>query len=228
MIRALALLCLVPAAAAGADPESVPYDSLRQVPHRIETFDTLPPTPEPGLNFDQHWRAPGLSIGERLAGQELRIRETDQGRFDRLTGAPVLPLSVVPGAARSNIAIAHHRGFGSNALFPLGPAGIDAMKGRGEGSVAIVFDHPQPAFGLRLHAEYPDPLGARPAPGRAELHFYDSDARPLARHVVTLRHGVLSLAWRSATGVAAFTLQTTDPGGIAIDDILYEIVDLSG
>lgn len=228
MIRALALLLLLPAQVQGNELRKVPYDSLRSQPHRIETFDSLPSAREPGLNFDQHWRAPGLSIAEKLLGQGVAETTTDHGRFDHLTGLPGAPPRVNPGASGQNFTIAHHDGFGSNALFPLGPVGIAGADGRGEGSIAFTFDDPQFAFGLRLHAEYADPLGQRPMPRAAEIAFYDVDARLLTRIVLTLGRGVMSLAWRSGYGVAAVTIENTDPGGIAIDDILYEVADLAG
>jgi hypothetical protein len=228
MIRlALALVCL-PALAPASELNKVSFDTLRSQPHRIETFDGLPSVTEPGLNFDQHWRAPGLSIAERLLGQDLEETKTDYGRFDALNGLPSAPPRVVPGQSGQNFTIAHHDGFGSNALFPLGPVGIAGAEGRGEGSVAVTFDDPQFAFGLRLHAEYPDPLGQRPMPRAAEVAFYDANARRITDFVLPLGRGVISLAWRSGYGIAAVTIENTDPGGIAIDDILYEVEDLSG
>ncbi|MFP7673572.1 hypothetical protein ACG74X_09470 [Marivita sp. S0852] len=228
MIR-LACLCLIlPGLAAANELRKVPYDSLRGQPHRIETFDSLPKVTEPGLNFDHHWRAPGLSIAEKLLGQGVEEATTDYGRFDRLIGQPDAPLRVIPGQSGQNLTVAYHSGFGSNALFPLGPVGIAGADGRGEGSLALTFDDPQFAFGLRLHAEYPDPLAQRPMPRAAEVAFYDVNARLITRFVLPLGRGVMSLAWRSGYGVAAVTIENTDPGGIAIDDILYEVEDLSG
>ncbi|MCL3882370.1 hypothetical protein [Marivita sp. GX14005] len=228
MMRLVLLLCLCPVLAASDEMRKVPYESLLGQPNRIETFDGVPSAVEPGLNFDRHWRAPGLSIGERLLGQSAAEADTGHGRFDRLRGLPGAPPRAVPGAPGQNLAVAYHDGFGSNALFPLGPEGYASASGRGEGSLAIVFDDPQFAFGLKLHAEYPDPLGQRPMPRAAQIAFYDAQARRLTRFVVPLRRGVMALAWRSGYGVTAITLENTDPGGIAIDDILYEVEDLAG
>jgi len=228
MIRAALILFCLPGFAAASDLRKVPYHTLKSQPHRIETFDSLPSVTEPGINFDQHWRAPGLSIAERLLGQGLVETTTDHGRFDTLNGLPGAPPRVIPGQSGQNFTIAHHDGFGSNALFPLGPVGIAGADGRGEGSIAVTFDDPQYAFGLRIHAEYADPLGQRPMPRAAEIALYDVNARLITDFVLPLGRGVISLAWRSGYGVAAMTIQNTDPGGIAIDDILYEVEDLSG
>ncbi|SHH83657.1 hypothetical protein [Marivita hallyeonensis] len=228
MIRAAVLCLLLPQIAFAGEMRPVSFDSLRSLPHRIETFDTVPRTPEPGIAFDYHWRAPGLSVAERLLGQNAVVTETAHGRFDRLAGHPSAPPQVTSGQPGHNLTIAYHEGFQSNALFPLGPAGFASADGRGEGSMALAFDDPQFAFGFRLHAEYPDPLGQRPEPHTAQVTFYDADARLLARVTLGLTHGVMSLGWRNDDGVAAVTIETTDPGGIAIDDILFAVKDLSG
>lgn len=222
MMRLCAALLCLPGVAA-ADPLPVSYDDLKAQPHRIETFDALPSASEPGHRIDQHWRAPGLTIGERLVGQTAQ----DTDGFDALTGTADHPLRAIPGAPGQTFAIAHHAGFGSNALFPVGPKGADLPKGRGEGSAALVFDTPQTAIGLRLHAEYPDPLGQRPAPGTALLTFHHATGQT-TELTLSLTHGVISLAWRSDTGIIALTVQNTDPGGIALDDILYDVTALSG
>jgi hypothetical protein len=211
-----------------SDLRLVPYDGLRALPHRIETFDGLPNTPEPGINFDHHWRAPGLSIAERLLGQALAETTTEYGRFDQLTGSPSTPPHVVPGTTGQNFTIADHAGFGSNALFPLGPLGFTDAEGRGEGSIALIFDDPQFAFGFRLHAEYPDPMGQRPMPRTADIALYDADARLITEVILPLQRGVISLAWRSGVGVTAVTIENIDPGGITLDDVLYNVEDLSG
>ncbi|MEN8657223.1 hypothetical protein [Marivita sp.] len=223
MIRlCTALLCL-PGLAAAADLRAVPYDNLLHQLHRIERFDTLPSTAEPGHRIDQHWRAPGLTIGERLAGQDVQNADG----FDAVTGTPAAPLRAIPGAPGQTFAIAHHAGFGSNALFPVGPTGAEQPEGRGEGSAAFVFDAPQIAIGMRLHAEYSDPLGQRPAPGSAVLTFHDATGQT-TQITLPLTHGVLSYGWLSDVGIIGLTIQNTDPGGIAIDDILYDVIALSG
>lgn len=228
MIRNFVILICLPSLSLASDLRLVPYDSLRSQPHRIETFDGLPRTPEPGIIFDHHWRAPGLSIAEHLLGQILTEKATDDGRFDELTGSPDTPPRAVPGQSGHNFTISDHAGFGSNALFPLGPLGFADAGGRGEGSIALTFDELQFAFGFRLHAEYPDPLGERPMPRTADIAFYDADARLITDVILPLQHGVMSFAWRSSVGIAAVTIENVDPGGITLDDVLYNVQELSG
>jgi len=223
MIRLCAALLCLPGLAFADGLWPVPYDDLLRQPHRTERFDALPSAAEPGHRIDQHWRAPGLTIGERLAGPTAH----DTAGFDVLTGVPAQPLRAIPGTQGQTFAIAHHMGFGSNALFPVGPKGADLPEGRGEGSAALVFDTPQTAIGLRLHAEYPDPLGQRPAPGTAVLTFHDASGQ-ITQLTLPLSHGVLSFGWRSDLGITGLTIQNSDPGGIAIDDILYDVTALAG
>lgn len=191
----------------------------------FESFETVP---EPGLQIDGVILGPGLSIGERFEGQE--VERAFEGRpFERLYPATPDSLMVLPGAPGENHAVAYHAGFGSNALFPLGLEGFAQIEGRGEGVTAIRFVEPQAGFGFRVHADYADPLGSRPAPGHLVIRVFDAEATLLAAFPVSLEHGVMSLAWRSTGApVAGITIGSVDPGGIAIDDILFALEDLTG
>lgn len=222
MIRALAVtLACVQAAAAGpvaqVDPESLALAG------RMD-FEALPLLPEPGMAHDAPLTAPGLSLGERFAGQAVT-----GAPHDRLEGAPRAPLALAPAAPGQGLATAFHAGFGSNALFPLGPAGFPAIEARGEGAVALLFADDMRALALQFHADYPDPLNTRPPPGTATLSFFDRAGGLIDRHEITLAHGVLALGFVSTgPGFAGVTITNDDPGGIALDDIRYPLPDLSG
>ena len=211
---------LIPGMATAQTVEPVPYDALQKRPHLRVDFDTLPEIPEPGHVLNAPLRYPGLWIGQHLSGQTVQglVRGTE--RFDQILGLPAMPLTVRPGSADQSLAIASHRGFGSNALFPVGPFGAQRRDGRGEGALAIVFDQPQDSFGLKLHADYADPLGTGPATGTAHFTFYNTQGQHLARIEVALRPGVMPLAWHTTDLIAALTVETTDPGGIAVDDVI--------
>lgn len=191
---------------------------------RLETvidFEAFPPRAEPGWRFDQVQPVAGAWIGEAFAGQTTHA----DGVFDRIIGMPDTPLAVRPGAAGRNLAVAHHRGFGSNAVFALGPVGFDAIEGRGEGALAVLFPVPQRAVALKVHGEYPDPLGARTVPsGSVRLAFYRADGTMAGEASVRLVDGVNRLAFATASGTAqiiGLVITTDDPGGIALDDIRY-------
>jgi hypothetical protein len=220
---ALALCAAFALPARAQDIAAESYATLRAELDGIVTFETLPWRAEPGLNFDQALRLPGLWLGERFAGQSLAPGASAYDLPD--AAAPAAPLTVRPGRPGENLSVAFHRGFGSNALFPLGPDGVARISGRGEGAVAILFDHDQYALGLRLHAQYPAPLGAAPETGPVTVAFFARDGRRLA----TLRHipaaGVVALGWRRAGNrpdIAGILITNTDPGGIAIDDIIFQ------
>lgn len=211
-----------PANPSGATMVAAPFDDVaRDLTHRI-TFDDMAPVSEPGHLVPGLFESGGALIGERFAGQGRGIARNAFGqRFDALLGAPTPPLFVVPGASGETLALASHRGFGSMAAFPLGPDGFPEITARGEGAIAVLFPQPQSAAGLRVHGDYADPLGTRPQPGTVDLTFYGSDGRTLGRDSHQLTPGVNALAWRFPVHpVAGFTATTTDPGGIAVDDIL--------
>lgn len=219
-------------AVAAAEPAviRVPYSELVPELTRVVDFERLPRRAEPGFNLDMPLFSGGAWLGERFSGQS--IAPTDTGH-DRITGQPDPgPLRVAPGAPGRNLNIAYHRGFGSNALFPLGPAGFPALEARGEGAVAILFDHDQAALGFRVHTEYPDPLGQRPVQdGRIEVRFLARDGALLARITLDSVSGISELGFRRAgqrRDIAGILILNTDPGGIALDDIRFARPPLLG
>lgn len=201
----------------------LPYHVLQQRPHLRVDFDTLPQVSEPGHVLNAPLRYPGFWIGQHLSRQQVTDLMRGTERFDQIHGQPALPLSVQPGPADQSLAIASHRGFGSNALFPVGPFGANRRDGRGEGALAIVFDQPQDSFGLKLHADYDAPMGPSPATGTAHVTFYDSQGQRIGRVELALRPGVMPLAWHTSGLIAALTVETTDPGGIAVDDLIIPV-----
>ncbi|SMH34876.1 hypothetical protein [Maritimibacter sp. HL-12] len=222
MIRALAVAFAFTQAAAAGPVEQVDPESLA-LAGRMD-FETLPVLPEPGQAHGAPLTAPGLAIGEAFAGQTVT-----GAPHDRLADAPRAPLTLAPFDAGQGLATAYHAGFGSNALFPLGPAGFPAIEARGEGAVALLFEADARALALKIHADYHDPLGARPPPGTATLRFYSRAGDLIDRHEIALSQGVAGLGFVSAgPGFAGVTITNDDPGGIAIDDIRYPLPDLSG
>ena len=220
-MKPLFLTALLLAAPATAEISTVPYDDLLD---RLDTrigFETLPRKPEPGIRLDAPIRHPGIWIGEHFAGQVISGAPHDQ-----LTVATAKrPLRLRPGPKNQNLSVAYHRGFGSNALFPLGPDGFDALSGRGEGAVAILFDQPQPETGFRLHSGYPDPLGASASPGTVTVHVFNLKGQPFAQHEFSPDRGPAGHGFACSDGAACISglvITNTDPGGIAIDDILFQ------
>lgn len=207
----------------------------RQLDGRIG-FETLPRRPEPGIELNAPMRFRGAWLGERLSGQSVdgqsvSGKSVGGAPHDVIRDAPDLPLVIVPGQAGQNLSVALHRGFGSNALLALGPAGFDALGGRGEGALAILFDRDQAAFGLRIHADYIDPLGSRPAPGSLQMMFYSRAGRLIGQTEHQLRPGITEIGLRrdgNIPDIAAIIITNTDPGGIAIDDIVFQFTAMTG
>lgn len=207
--------------AAAQDIEAAEYSTVLADALAIVTFEILPPRPEPGYVLDHGIAFAGGRIGSAFVGQT----QSDVGGFDRLDGAPAAPLSLVTGPARRGLSLATHRGFGSMAVYPLGPAGFPAIEARGEGSVAVLFDDDICQIGLRVHSDYPDPLGAAPAPrGTLTLTAYGRDGDRLGRVSAALPQGLSAQGLRSADSlaiIAGLTVENTDPGGIALDDLAF-------
>lgn len=221
---ALLLLCLAAGPATGDPLVRVPYGELEaELTERVD-FELLPRRAEPGISLDHPIYAPGAWLGERFAGQFLV--EAAAGHDRLAPGAPGAPLAIAAGAPGRNLSVAFHRGFGSNAVFPLGPAGFPAIDARGEGALAVLFESDQHAFALRIHAEYPDPLGARRGSGRVDLLVFSRDGSLIGRTGFVPGSGVTGFGLRR-TGqvhdIAGFLVLNSDPGGIAIDDILFAL-----
>ena len=201
------------------------YDRVAAELGGVFDFEAFEVLPEPGAAIEGVISAPGLRIGERFAGQRVARGQPQ----DRVTPPAPAGLAVRPGAPGRNHAVAHHAGFGSNALFPLGPAGFGRIEGRGEGATAIRFARPRQVAGFRVHADYADPLGTRPAPGTLRLRVFGPGGRTLGTVEVALRPGVMSLGFRSiGAPIAGLLIETHDPGGIALDDILFAEVEVIG
>src|SRR6056297_3416268 len=163
-LAGLAALASLPGAAL-AEPALLPapYAQLEQELDARIDFETLPRRAEPGINLDAPMRDGGAWLGERLAGQRV-----SGPVHDRLAGTPALPLSVRAGAPGASLSLAYHRGFGSTALFALGPAGFPALKARGEGALAVIEQYRHRAFACASTAITPACWGkpARKAPSR--------------------------------------------------------------
>ncbi len=93
--------------------------------------------------------------------------------------------------------------------------------------MTLVFAHDIARFGLKLHADYADPLGNRPPPGTITLRFYAADGRLVTTAKLQLEHGIVPYGFILPQSARAVTLTHQDPGGIAVDNILYPLPALN-
>ncbi len=212
----------------------MPYAHLVASHGGVINFDGFPQRSEPGINLNAKHREGAAWVGQNFAGQQMGIKRDHNGaEFDDLI-APLAttPLQVLAGPPGENMAVALHRGFGSNAVFPLGPHGFDHLSGRGEGALAVLFDHDQAMVGFRLHTDYPDPLGQNGRRmGGIQVLFFDRQGNLLGAHRHQPDRGISELAFQRMglqADIAGILILNQDPGGIAIDDILYQSVALIG
>ncbi|WP_243612062.1 hypothetical protein [Shimia aestuarii] len=211
-----------------AEIRPVPYAELAATLGARQDFETLPLRPEPGFNLNQNIRTPGLTIGSHFAGQPLITRQGPPGASHDAPGpgTPPRPLPLRTDAPGQTLPVAFPRGFGSNALLPLGPDGFARLSGRGEGAVALLFDSDQSAFGLRLHTDYAAPLGRARPQGVVTLHIYDRSGKQLARNTLRPGPGITEIGLRTSDDlprIAGVLVTNLDPGGIALDDILFQV-----
>lgn len=220
-------LCLALAAPLHAEITPVPYAELQHDLGSTITFETLPRRAEPGFNLDHPIRVAGAWLGERFAGQSMSHLPGRNGTPHDALGHAYghRPLAIRPGAPGQNLSVAYHRGFGSNAVLPLGPHGFERLSGRGEGALAVVFDSDQWAFGFRLHTDYARPLGNSSVRGEVRVQTFTRQGYPLDVVVISPGEGVSNHGFRVTGGalVAGIVITNTDPGGVALDDILFQI-----
>lgn len=219
------LVCLILAAgpAAAQNIRQVAIQQIAPVLNAIVDFEGFDAGTEPGKEMSRLVSGAGASVGTAFAGQRrttynIASSAGQHFEFDPAQG-PALPFRL---SGDGSFVIAWHRGFGSDAAFPVGPDGANRASGRGEGTLAVVFEDDQTVLAFRVHADYPDPLGTRPSPGTAQVSFFARDGAILETIIIPLHHGVMTLGFETMdTGIAAFTISNTDPGGIAVDDIMF-------
>lgn len=226
-MRLPALLCLLTSTPLAAEIAPVPYADLQRELSNTITFETLPQRPEPGFNLDHPIRVSGAWLGEHFAGQSLRDLPAKTGVPHDALGHPFghRPLAIRPGKQGQNLSVAFHRGFDSNAVLPLGPQGFHRISGRGEGALAILFDSDQWAFGFRLHTDYARPLGNASDRGEIHVHTFTRQGYPLDQTVISPPDGISEHGFRVTDGplIGGILITNSDPGGVALDDILFQI-----
>lgn len=207
LISAVCIAFASPSAACDAPVCLAEPDTLAL--SRVITFDNLPSGFGVGREIGDILDQPGARFGERFAGQIL----TPEGDFDRVSGQPLAPLSVLPGAKGQTLGIM--RLMATSVLQGHGPRGFPSTQAVGEGAVAILFDHDQSALALDIRG------GEQ---GEATLFFLRRDGSAI--HHITL--GPLSEAsygfhrQGGIPDIAGLLVINSDPEGIALDNLRFD------
>ncbi len=173
------------------------------------TFDDQPSSFGVGREIDGLLQQPGATFGERFAGQIL----TPRGDFDRVTGQPLAPLTILPGDKGQTLGIL--RLMRTSVLQGHGPRGFPSTQAVGEGAVAVLFDHDQSALALDIRG------GEQ---GLATLIFLRRDGTEIHR----LSLGPLSetshgfLRQNGISDIAGLIVTNSDPEGIALDNLRFD------
>ena len=152
---------------------------------------------------------PGATFGERFAGQVL----TPEGDFDRFTGQPLAPLTILSGDKGQTLGIL--RLMRTSVLQGHGPRGFPRSEAVGEGAVAVLFDHDQSALALDIRG------GEQ---GYATLIFLRRNGTEIHRlslgPLSETSHGFLRQG--GISDIAGLIVTNSDPEGIALDNLRFD------
>jgi hypothetical protein len=198
--------------ALAAPISQVTYASLTGT--ELITFEDLPQTAAPGVNYDNIFVSGGAAFAERFVGQTL----TTVGGFDQLSGTPAGSLGLQAGAPDQNINIFagdYNNKYG-NVLTGLGPVGFPSFDAIGEGSFAVLFSTDQSQFGFSL-------VGGDG--GQAFVSFFGRDGSLIDTVTVAgLTDAYYGFAREGGVkDIAGISVYTNDGGGIAFDDLKHDV-----
>lgn len=211
---------------AQAQVVQVPYAPLVEELGRVIDFESFPKYMSPGTRLDDVQDLDGASFAERFLGQEVL---QDQG-FDALSGAPLAPLTLVPGAPKENLSVTFYFLI-SNHLVGNAAPGFPESRAGGEGAIAALFDINQRALGFRVAAEPTPETEPAPPKGRMTVRFYRRDGSLIDELDLALEWGRAGYGFAMADDsrdIAGITITNRDPAGIAIDDIVFDAIAVTG
>ena len=227
-IRMIALTGSVLAMGRAAPAEAVlrvPYDPLMRELGELIDFEDYPRRLTPGTRLDAVQAYPGAAIGERFAGQAVSM----EAGFEVLSPRPFGPLRLEAGRAGENLAVAFILLL-TNQLSGVAPPGYPDRDALGEGAISILFDADQAALGFRATAE-PRPDDDAQPNGRMQVAFFRRDGALIERLEIEMDWARAGYGFRRAGGlrdIAGISITNRDPAGIAIDDVIYDTVVVTG
>ncbi|MEO0990736.1 MAG: hypothetical protein AAFX00_07295 [Pseudomonadota bacterium] len=218
------MIGLIATGPAFAQVERVPYDPLVPELGRIIDFESYPKKMSPGTRLDGVQAFEGAAFGERFTGQSV---EQEDG-FDRIVGPPHGPLALASGRPAENLSVTFYFLI-TNHLVGNAAPGYPESRAGGEGAIAILFEADQRAIGFRVAAE---PAPETPTPkGEMTVSFYRRDGSLITETTLPLDWGRGSYGFARTDGsydIAGVTITNRDPAGIAIDDVIFEDLTVTG
>lgn len=181
----------------------------------VITFDDVQSSLGIGHPIDDLLVRPGARFGERFSGQSL----LPEGDFDRVSGAPLAPLTAIPGAPGATLGAM--RLGPTTVLQGHGPRAFPRVEAVGEGAIAVEFDNDQAALAFDLRG------GEQ---GDIEITFLRRDGSEITR----LRIGPLAeetygfARSGNVSDIAGILITNSDPQGIAIDNLAFDKGQLTG
>jgi hypothetical protein len=183
--------------------------------------------------FGSSLRIEGATVGPILSGQTLQIKpgRGHGSHYVLEDTSPDLPLSLSIGREQKGGAVVFDEAFTSFALAGQGPPQSIPNHARiGTGTLTLLFDEPQCFVGFRTWLDgAQDNIVMRSYPeGNINLLFWNEKGKAVSDRRRFLDHGLIALGYAQQGGgppeIKAITIQNLDPGGIAIDDLIFSPV----
>ncbi|MDQ2089160.1 hypothetical protein [Marimonas arenosa] len=181
----------------------------------VITFDDVQSSLGIGHPIDGLLIRPGARFGERFSGQSLDY----DGDYDRIAGAALSPLTVIPGAPGATLGAM--RLGPTTVLHGHGPRAFPRVEAVGEGAIAIEFDNDQAALAFDLRGG---------EDGALDISFLRRDGSEIARlRIEPLgeeRYGFVR--GDNVADIAGILITNSDPQGIAIDNLAFDKGQFTG
>lgn len=175
---------------------------------RIITFEDTQSSPGPGHPVNEALVLQGATFGERFAGQTVAAA----GDYDRIIGAPLSPLTVMPGNKGQNLSVVFLQG--NNVLNGYGVAGYPKRQAQGEGAMAFRFDEDQSALSFEIR-------GGEAGTVRAIFYTRHGEVIAILDLPPAGEHAYGFARASGARDIAGVLLSNTDPQGVAMDNLRF-------
>jgi hypothetical protein len=220
-MRVVSVLLALLAVASVASADPINLVSYASVGPNVVDFSDVASAGFPGVNYNGILVSGGVSFAERFVGQTLSF----SGDLDVLSGTPTGPLALQTGAAGQNLSVGTDGGV--VGLYPYGNLGFPAANGYGEGSWAALFP------GLVSEVAFEAYFGSGPT-SSVTVQFFNSsggliDSKTVPLTIDSFLAGSFGFSREGGVkDIAGFSVHTSDPGGLAYDNVRFDDPSTSG